>query len=152
MILSGQMVVFSLDGKRYALPLSAVRRVVYAVDVTPLPSAPEIVLGVINIEGRIVPVINIRKRFALPEKEIGLDNHLIVAMTAKRSVALVTDSVSGVVDISPEAVVDSSSILPRVAYVEGIAKLPDGMVIIHDLDSFLSLEEDRALDDAMPQV
>lgn len=141
-----------MDGKRYALPVSAVWRVVYAVEVTPLPSAPKIVLGVINVEGRIVPVINIRKRFALPEKEIGLDSHLIIARTAKRSVALVTDSVSGVVDISPDAVVGSSSILPHVPHVEGIAKLPDGMVIIHDLDTFLSLEEDSALDDAMPQV
>ncbi|MGC9966236.1 MAG: chemotaxis protein CheW [Syntrophobacteraceae bacterium] len=152
MILSGQMVVFSLGAQRYALRLSAVQRIVYAVDVTPLPSAPGIVLGVINVEGRIVPVMNIRKRFALPDKEIDLNDHLIIATTAKRSVALLTDSVSGVVDVSPDAVVDCSSILPQVDYVEGIAKLPDGMVIIHDLDTFLSLDEDRALDEAMSQV
>jgi len=152
MNLWGQMVVFTLDGRRYALRLSAVQRIVYAVDVTALPSAPEIVLGVINIEGSIVPVINIRKRFSLPDKEIGLNDHLIIATTAKRPVALLTDSVSGVVDVSPDAVVSSSSILPRVDYMQGIAKLPDGMVIIHDLDTFLSLEEDRALDKAMSQV
>jgi purine-binding chemotaxis protein CheW len=132
--------------------LSAVHRVVYAVETTPLPSAPEIVLGVINAEGRIVPVINIRKRFELPDKQIGPDDHVIIALTARRSVALVTDSVSGVAEIPPDTLVDSSSILPYVPYVKGIAKLPDGMVIIHDLESFLSLEEDRALDDAMSQL
>jgi purine-binding chemotaxis protein CheW len=152
MILPGQMVVFSLGAQRYALRLSAVQRIVYAVDVTPLPSAPAIVLGVINVEGRIVPVINIRKRFALPDKEIDLNDHLIIATTAKRSVALLTDSVSGVVDVCPDAVVDCPSILPQVDYMEGIAKLPGGMVIIHDLDTFFSLDEDRALDEAMSQV
>jgi len=107
------MVVFSLGAQRYALRLSAVQRIVYAVDVTPLPSAPGIVLGVINVEGRIVPVINIRKRFALPDKEIDLNDHLIIATTAKRSVALLTDSVSGVVDVSPDAVVIVRAYCPR---------------------------------------
>ncbi len=152
MILPGQLVVFSMDGQRYALRLSAVQRVVRAVEVTPLPSAPEIVLGVINIEGRIVPAVNIRRRFGLPHKEIGLNDHLIIARTAKRPVALLVDSVSGVIDASPDGVVESSSILPRMDYVEGVAKLADGMVLIHDLDTFLSLEEDRMLNGAMSQV
>jgi len=151
MILSGQLVIFSMDGQRYALHLSAVQRVVRAVEVTPLPSAPDIVLGVINIEGYIVPVINIRKRFGLPDKEIGLNDHLIIARTARRSVVLPIDSVSGILYVSPDAVIESSGILPHIGYVEGIAKLADGMVLIHDLDTFLSLEEDRALDESMSQ-
>lgn len=146
-----QLVVFLLDARMYALRLSVVQRIVYAVDVTPLPSAPAIVLGVINVEGRVVPVINVRKRFALPDKGIGLNDHIIIATTAKRPVALLTDSVSGVVEVSRNVVVDSSSILPQVDYVEGVAKLPDGMVFIHDLDTFLSLDENRALDEAISQ-
>ena len=146
-----QLVVFLLDARMYALRLSVVQRIVYAVDVTPLPSAPAIVLGVINVEGRVVPVINVRKRFALPGKGIGLNDHIIIATTAKRPVALLTDSVSGVVEVSRNVVVDSSSILPQVDYVEGVAKLPDGMVFIHDLDTFLSLDENRALDEAISQ-
>jgi purine-binding chemotaxis protein CheW len=146
-----QLVVFLLDARMYALRLSVVQRIVYAVDVTPLPSAPAIVLGVINVEGRVVPVINVRKRFALPDKGIGLNDHIIIATTAKRAVALLTDSVSGVVEVSRNVVVDSSSILPQVDYVEGVAKLPDGMVFIHDLDTFLSLDENRALDEAISQ-
>ena len=81
-----QLVVFFLDGQRYGLHLSTVRRVVRAVEVRALPSAPGIVLGVINIEGRIIPVINVRRRFGLPDKEIDLDDHFIVAATARRTV------------------------------------------------------------------
>lgn len=58
-----QLVVFAFDEQRYALHLSAVERIVRMVEITPLPKAPEIVLGVVNVQGRIVPIVNIRKRF-----------------------------------------------------------------------------------------
>jgi len=149
MDLAEQLVVFYLDGQRYGLRLSTVERVVRAVEVTPLPAAPEIVLGVINVEGRIIPVVNVRRRFRLPEKETSLSDHLIIARTARRKVALVADSVSGIVDAPSAVVIDASEILPQIEYVEGVAKLEDGMALIHDLDRFLSLEENRALDEVI---
>ncbi|MBI4530070.1 MAG: chemotaxis protein CheW, partial [Candidatus Latescibacteria bacterium] len=81
---SHQLVVFTLDEQRYALHLSAVERVVCSVEVTPLPKAPEVVLGVINVQGQVLPVVNIRKRFQLPERGITLTDHFIVAQTARR--------------------------------------------------------------------
>ncbi|MBI5589341.1 MAG: purine-binding chemotaxis protein CheW [Deltaproteobacteria bacterium] len=142
-----QLVVFSLDGQRYALRLSAVERIVSAVEITPLPVAPEIVLGMINVEGRIVPVINIRKRFRLPEMEMRLSDHLIIARTVRRRVAFLADSVSGLIEVPLAEVIGASKILPRIAYVEGVAKLKDGMALIHDLDGFLSLEEEKKIDE-----
>lgn len=144
-----QLVVFFLDEQRYALRLSAVKRIVRAVEVTPLPAAPEIVLGVINAEGRIIPVVNIRRRFRLPETEMNLSDNLIIARTSKREVALLADFVSGVVEVLSEAVIEASKILPRIEYVEGVAKLEDGMVLIHDLDRFLSFEEDEKIGESV---
>ena len=69
---SNQLVVFALDDQRYALHLSAVDRVVPMVRVTPLPKAPDIVIGVVNVQGRVIPVINMRRRFRLPEREAAL--------------------------------------------------------------------------------
>lgn len=149
---SEQLVVFGLDGQRYALRLSAVERVVRAVEVIVLPSAPAIVLGVINLAGRVIPVMNIRKRFRLPEKEIGLDNQLIIARTAERTVALLVDYTSALAEISATEVIQAIKILPRIDYLDGVAKLEDGMVLIHDLDKFLSLEEEQALDSALARV
>ena len=149
MKVSSQLLVFILDGYRYALYLPVVERVVRAVEITPLPKAPEIVLGVINIQGRIVPVVNVRKRFRLPEREIDLGDQLILANTSKRPVALLVDSVSGVVECSDQDVVAAQNILPGVEYVEDFVKLEDGMVLIHNLDTFLSLDEGRALDIAI---
>jgi purine-binding chemotaxis protein CheW len=144
-----QLVVFALDEQRYALHLSAVERIVKVVEVTPLPKAPEIVLGVVNLQGRIIPAVNIRKRFGLPGRDVNLSDQLIIANTSRRTVALVADSVSGVVERSANEVIAGGKILPGMEYVEGVAKLTDGMVLIHDLDRFLSLEEENKLDDAV---
>ena len=143
-----QLVVFALDDQRYALHLSAVERIVRAVEMTPLPKAPEIVIGVINVQGRIIPVFNIRRRFHLPEREIELSDQLIIANTARRTVALVVDTVDGVIERLSEEVTPADQVLPRIEYVEGIVKLENGLVLIHDLDKFLSIDEGTKLDEA----
>lgn len=143
------LIVLTLDDQRYALPLSAVERVVRVVEITALPDAPNIVAGVVNVQGRIIPVVNIRKRFLLPERDIALNDQLIISHTSRRPVALIADSVTGVVDCSEEDIVAAEAILPGLEYVEGVAKLKDGMILIHDLDRFLSLAEERSLTEAL---
>ena len=145
---SNQLVVFALDDQRYALHLSAVDRVVPMVRVTPLPKAPDIVIGVVNVQGRVIPVINMRRRFRLPEREAALTDRLIVAHTARRPVALTADAVAGVLEYPGQDIVAAEGVLPGVEHVEGIAKLKDGLILIHDLDRFLSLEEEQSLDRA----
>lgn len=139
-------IVFSLDNQRYALPLPAVDRVVRMVAITPLPKAPSIVLGVVNLQGRVIPVINIRRRFSLPEKEIALTDQLVVAHTSRRPVALVADAVHDVIAGSEQRLIKTENILSGMEYVDGVIKLGDGLILIHDLDRFLSLEEESSLD------
>ena len=146
---SNQLVVFCLDEQRYALRLFAVEQIVRMVEITPLPKAPEIILGVVNIGGRIVPVFHIRKRFHLPGRDIGLSDHLIVARTARRTVALTADAVIGVVARADEELAAVERIFPGLEYVEGVVKLDDGLVFIHDLDTFLSLEEEKKMERAL---
>jgi purine-binding chemotaxis protein CheW len=144
-----QLVVFTMNEQRYALQLAAVERVVRMVEVTPLPKAPQIVLGVINAQGRIIPVVDIRRRFRLPERDIRLSDHLLIARTARRTVALALDAVTGIVERSAQAVITAEEILPGLEYVEGVMKLGDGLILIHDLDTLLSLEEEQTLDAAL---
>ena len=153
---SDQFVVFGLDDQRYALPLAVVERVVRVVEVVPLPKALSIVPGIVNVQGRIVPVVNIRQRFRnirqrfrLPEREIRLSDQLIIAHTSRRMVALLADGVHGVIGRSQEQVARAEQIIAGIHYIEGVAKDPDGMILICDLDVFLSLEEESALDDAL---
>ena len=143
------LVVFRLDDQRYALPLLAVDRIVHAIEITPLPNAPPIVLGVIDLHGDVVPVLNVRRRFRLPERSIRLTDQFLVARTAGRTVALVIDDALGVTRRPRSAVTDSSQIVPGLDYVQGVVKLDDGLVLIHDLEKFLSLDEARTLNEAM---
>jgi purine-binding chemotaxis protein CheW len=141
-----QLVVFTLDAQLYALPLASVQRVLRMVEVTPLPNAPEVVLGVIDVHGIIIPVMSMRKRFGRPEPEASLSGQLIVAETGTRCVALVVTSVTGVIERTVEEVTEAEKIVPGAQYVEGISKLGDGIVFIHNVDRFLSKKEDQQLD------
>lgn len=144
-----QLIVFSIDEQRYALPLSTVERVFRAVEITILPGALEIVLGIVNVQGRIIPVVNIRRRFGLQEREIDPDDQLVIANTSKRSIAFVADSVGGMIEIPEQEVVTAGEILPGMEYVKGIVKQDDGMIHILDIDSILSFGEVKSLDDAI---
>ena len=146
-----QLLVFRLDGRRFSLRLSVVERVERAVEITPLPQMPENVLGIVNLRGQVVPVFNLRRRFHLRERELDPRDRLIFARTARRPVALVVDAVSEVLPTRGREVVASGEILPGLDCVEGVAKLADGLVLIHDLDRFLSVQEETALDEAMQQ-
>ena len=113
-MIPNQLIIFTLDDQRYGLPLSAVERVVRMVDITPLPQAPDNVLGIINVQGRVIPVINIRRRFRLPERELALTDQLVIARTARRPVALVADAVTGVHEYAEQEAVAAQDILPGV--------------------------------------
>jgi purine-binding chemotaxis protein CheW len=93
--------------------------------------------------------MNLRRRFRLPEREIELTDQMVIARTSKRLLALVADAVHGVIECAEGDVVGMQHSVPGVEYVEGIAKTQDGLVLIHDLEKFLALEEETALQEAM---
>lgn len=147
-----RLVVFVIEGQRYALSLPAVERVHPMVAVAPLPRAPTVTLGVINLHGRVVPVVDIRRRFGLPPRDFGLTAHLLVARTLRRTLALPVDEVLGVSEVAPEAVTPPDAVLPGIGQVAGIVALQDSLLFIHDLDTFLSLDEERQLTEALEEM
>ncbi len=146
---AGQWLVFCLDGGRYALPLAAVDRIVRAVYVTALPLAPDIVLGAIDVGGRVLPVFNMRRRFRLPERTIDPADQFLIARTAQRTVVLAIDAAQGVLERPATDTIDAASIAPGLGHLQGVIRLEDGLVLIHDLEQFLSPDEARTLDEAM---
>lgn len=144
-----ELVFFSLDEPRYALHLNAVIRVIQSVEITPLPKAPDIIKGVINLSGEPVPVVDIRKLFQLPPKQIGLDQQFIVAQTKKRKIAIVVDQVTGVARLVNHKLAGAAEIQPFAAYLSGITIYDNKIILIHDLDTFLSLDEERLLDESL---
>ena len=144
-----QLVVFQLEERRHALALGSVERVLAMVAISPLPEAPPIALGVINVAGAIVPVFDLRARFAFPRRDYGLGAHLVLVRGARRRLALATDQVLGVIEVAAEGVTTPDTAVPGTRSLAGIAALPDGLLFIHDLDALLSLEEEQRLDRAL---
>ncbi|MBI5741830.1 MAG: purine-binding chemotaxis protein CheW [Nitrospirae bacterium] len=144
--------IFKLEEQLYALRLASVERVFRIVEITALPKAPDVVFGVINVHGRIVPVMNVRKRFGLPERGPSLSDQLVLARTSRRSVALVAEGVQGIIEKNETDIIGREEIIPGIEHVEGVVKLEGGMVFIHDLDRFLSVEEEDTLDRAMEGI
>ena len=133
-----------LDDHRYALRLDAVEMVVRAAAITPLPKAPEIVLGVLDLHGEVIPVINLRKRFRAPVREIRTSDQFVIARANRRMVALVVDSAESVLEAG-EAVIEPQDILTGMDHLEGITRTEDGLVLIHDLARLLFAEEEELL-------
>jgi purine-binding chemotaxis protein CheW len=144
-----QLVVFILGEQRYAMSLSAVERIVPAVEVTALPNAPTVVLGVINVAGRIIPVLNLRRRLRLDQREVRPSDQFLIAHTSQRTVALVIDEAMGVIEHPDIQIVRAAQIVPGLEHIQGVVKLHDGLVLVHDLEKFLSLDEAQTLDQAM---
>lgn len=144
-----QIVVFTLDEESYALSLNSVVKVIHAIEIRPLPKAPEIITGIINVKGRIIPVVDIRKRFGLEAHEIELNDRLIIADTGKREVAILVDSVTGISDMAPPQQQVVKEILPFAEHLSGITKTDDGLILIYNLDLFLSIDEEKVLEEAL---
>lgn len=147
-----RLVVFKLDEMRYAINLSTVERVIRAVEITPLPKSPDIVLGVINLHGTIIPVLNVRRRFRLPGRDLLPSDQIVIARSARRDLGLIVDAVAGVVEFSAGEITASKDIVPGILYLEGVVRLEGDIVFIHDIDKFLGLDETSVLDAAVSGI
>jgi purine-binding chemotaxis protein CheW len=138
-----------VGGQRYGLPIVDVRELVRAVAITPLPNAPAVIEGVVNVRGRIVPVLDVRARFRLPAKPLDPSDHFIVASAGPRGVILRVDRATHLALVDEASVQPPETLGPSATYVAGVAKLDGGLVLIHDLATFLSAAEATSLDEAL---
>ena len=144
-----RVVIFRLEGQRYALHLPTVERVVHMVAVSPLPQAPAIVLGVVNFHGQIIPVLDIQRRLGFASRSHGLGSTLLIARTTRRTLALPVDEALGVQEIATDSVKSPATVFPGVGLLAGIAALSDGVLFIHDPDAFLTPDEEQRLTEAL---
>ncbi|MFZ5651760.1 MAG: chemotaxis protein CheW [Bacillota bacterium] len=133
-----QFIVFTLDEQKFGVPLASVERVIRAAAVTPLPDAPRVVAGVVNMQGRIIPVIDVSSLFGLPEKDLDPGQQFIISSVSTGAVALVADWVDGVAGLPENDVAAAGEILPRAGCVKGLAKSEDGIILIFDPESIIS--------------
>lgn len=141
--------VFAIEDRQFALPLRAVERVLPAADVTPLPALREMLLGMLNYRGRIIPVLNLRRRLRLTESDLKISDVLILARTKARHLLLPADRVVGVDNRAEDEILPAAAIAPDLTPVQGVLQRQGDLIVIHDPDQFLSLTEEAFLDEAL---
>ncbi len=144
-----EILTFDLSGQRFGVSLDAVREVVRAVAITPVPGAPAVVEGVIDVRGEVVPVFDLRARFGLPARALHPAQHFIIARAGERTVALRVDRADWMRDVDDASITPAGRNVPAGPHIIGVARLDDGLVLLHDLDAFLSDAESHALDAAL---
>lgn len=148
-----QLVVFELGDESYGVDISRVQDINRMQEITEIPHAPESVVGVINLRGRVIPVIDLRKRFGLPDAVHTKDTRIVVVHLDGNLIGVIVDAVSQVLRIPADIVEQPSPVLAGVdsRYLRGIAKLADRLVILLDLDFVLSRREQEAISEVLAE-
>lgn len=141
-----QFVVFRLNDQYFGLKLSCVQRVVRSAEITPLPNGPEIIPGIVNIQGEIVYVVNTRRALGLPDRELDLSDQFILASASGRVVALVSDQVIGVQEFENDQVKIGDNLLSNSWRLYGVAKTEHQVILILDLDRMIQWDQLDGLD------
>jgi purine-binding chemotaxis protein CheW len=133
------VVIFKLADEYYALDIQAVQEIVRMQTITAIPGADYWVEGITNLRGRVVPVVDLRKRCGVPSGEYTPETRIVVVNSANGMVGLIVDAVSEVMRIPGEQIDPPSAIVVGVdnVYLRGIAKLEDRLVSLIDLEGVL---------------
>jgi len=145
---AGKFLSFYLSKEEYGIAILKVREIIGMVDVTPLPRTPEFVKGVINLRGKIIPVVDLRKRFGLEAKDATPENRIVVVEVSGRVIGFMVDKVNEVLRV-PGSIVEPPP--PMVCgidseYVQSVGKLEDRLLILLDLGRLFSSAEIGGLD------
>ena len=149
---SEKLLIFTLSGLSCALPLAEIERILRAVEISPVPRAPEVVMGLVNIQEQIIPVLDLRKLLHLPDAEMGLDDQFIVAKTGSRPAAILVDSVLGLRELDATEIVAPDRLYPGIEFLEGVAGLQDGIIYIYDLAKLLTTADSVEISECLQTV
>ena len=144
-----QVVGFRIGRETFGLPISIVREIVRVPDITSVPNAPDYIEGVINLRGRIIPVVDLRKRFGKRVGEPSKKNRVIVVELEGRSIGLIVNSASEVLKIPPSEIEAPHDVFQEgeLNYITGVGKLKGRLVILLDLTRVLQRGELRAAEE-----
>ena len=142
-----QLVTFSIGVEEFGVDILKVQEIIRTMEITKVPRAQDFVVGVINLRGKVIPIIDLRRRFGLDSK--GHDKHtrIIVIEINNMIVGFVVDSVSEVLRVPAGTVEPPPPVVAGVEseYISGVGKLQDRLLILLDLDKLLSNEDMEAL-------
>ncbi|MCE5241811.1 MAG: chemotaxis protein CheW [Syntrophobacteraceae bacterium] len=148
----GKYLTFSLGGEEYGIGILKIKEIIGMIRITPMPQTPEYVKGVVNLRGKVIPVIDLRLRFSMPPMEYAERTCIIVVEIQAQGkmviLGIVVDSVSEVLSIRAEDIADTPTFGTglKTDFILGMAKMGGGVKILLDIDKVLSSDEVISLD------
>ncbi|MGH7444628.1 MAG: chemotaxis protein CheW [Longimicrobiales bacterium] len=140
---------FDIGELRCAIPLTHVREVVRAVALTPLPGAPPVIEGVIDVRGAVVPVVNLGSRLGVETTPVRPSQALVLVWTGERLVALRVDRVEWIEPLDDDDVASAERLTRGPLALAGVARTRDGLVLLQDPEALLQQAETEAIDAAL---
>ena len=143
---SVQLVVFTLGGEEYGVPIQYVREIIRKPEITHMPNAPEFILGVINLRGQIIPIISLHSRFSLGD--VGSkETKVVIVEFANLQVGMEVNEVSEVLTLDGDRITPAPAMATTIdsGFISGVGKLNDRLLIILDVERILTDEEHSML-------
>jgi len=145
-----QVVGFRIGNETYGVRIASVREIVWVPEITAVPNAPDVIEGVINLRGKIIPVMDLRKRFGNSAVQPDKKNRILVVELDNKFVGLIVSSASEVLKIPPSEIESPGSVFAEgeSSYVTGVGKLKGRLVILLDIARLLRQSEFKKLEEA----
>lgn len=141
-----QLVIFRLAKEEYGLPITKVQEINRLVPITKLPHTPSFMEGIINLRGRIIPIVDLRKRFQLAVTDYNDDTRIIIVEVNGQTVGIIVDAVNEVVRLNSTSIEPPPpSFVLDAKYIDGVGKLDGRLLILLDIDKILTAQEEIAL-------
>lgn len=149
-----QLVTFTLGSEEYAVDILKVQEINRMKEITRVPNSPPYVEGVINLRGKVIPVVNLRKKFGLAEKESDEQSRIMIMDIQGITMGLVVDSVSEVLRVPSDIVEPTPPMASDISteFIKGIAKLEDRLIILLDMDRLLGKTEDTMMIESVKAI
>lgn len=147
MIKGLQLVAFRIGKELFGVGIESIREIVRFPEVTEVPDAPAFLEGVINLRGKIVPVVDLRKRLRLSGEGNTKSTRVLITEDGRNMIGLHVDEVSEVLRIQPDSIEEPPEMVSAIGveYITGVAKVAERLIILLDLKKILSLEETKKI-------
>ena len=138
-----QWVTFFIENEKYAIDVMQVQEIIRPLELSPVPGAPDYVLGIINLRGIVVSIIDTRKRFNLPEREMTEQARIIIIESGGNSIGILVDSVADVANLNEAEIEDAPNVgsNENSKYIDGVYHQNDHLLILVNVQELLSEEE-----------